>query len=159
MKAVRAISIEQWLELAKDGTEIPIQITLDGYSMQPFIRKGQDIVTILPVNRPLRWGEVVLLRRQDGTYIVHRICCVKDDMVQTVGDRCVKKDGPVRKCEVYGLVEYRERNGLNIPLNHGGIRFCGMLWLLLFPLRAPLMRMYAVTSGIFRKITHKEPAE
>ena len=84
MKAVRAISIEQWLELAKDGTEIPIQITLDGYSMQPFIRKGQDIVTILPVNRPLRWGEVVLLRRQDGTYIVHRICCVKDDMVQTV---------------------------------------------------------------------------
>ncbi|MBQ0059556.1 MAG: hypothetical protein KBS83_06330, partial [Lachnospiraceae bacterium] len=58
--SVRNISIEEWTAMAAQGIDIPVRIQLHGYSMQPLIRRMRDYVTIVPVDREMMVGDVVL---------------------------------------------------------------------------------------------------
>ena len=55
----RQMSIAQWRALAGEGTVIPMRIPLEGDSMRPLIRRGRDPVTIVPLSRALKRGDVV----------------------------------------------------------------------------------------------------
>lgn len=50
----RLLTIPQWRELAQNGTVLPMRIPLDGDSMRPLIRRGRDMVTFVPLTRPLQ---------------------------------------------------------------------------------------------------------
>ncbi|MBR2942674.1 MAG: S24/S26 family peptidase [Clostridia bacterium] len=58
----RSLGIEQWHALGQQGDRIPVTITLEGDSMRPLIRRGRDRVTIVPLDREIRKGDVVLFR-------------------------------------------------------------------------------------------------
>ena len=75
----RRLTIPQWRELAQSGTVLPMRIPLDGDSMRPLIRRGKDMVTFLPVTRPLQRGDVVLFEYPAGRYVAHRIFRISFD--------------------------------------------------------------------------------
>lgn len=148
---MRSISIEQWHELCLSGAAPPVKIYLDGFSMQPLIRKGKDKVTIVPVDRKLRTGDIVLFKAVDGRYIVHRVWKINGDMIQTLGDRCTYPDVPINIRDVYGIVAEMERDGKSYDMESIGLRAFGSIWMQLYPVRRLTMQGWRKTKVLLRK--------
>lgn len=133
--SIRNISVERWHALAREGIDLPMTIPLNGSSMQPLIRRNIDTVTILPLRRPVKSGDIVLFADPRGRYVVHRVCKRKSDLVITIGDHCQKPDPPLSENQVWGLVTNVHRNSRNIPVNTPIARSLGRIWMALLPLR------------------------
>ena len=130
VKTIRC-SVDKWCQLIKEGIEIPMITYLDGASMEPLIRCMQDPVTIVPVNRELIPGDVVLFRRNDGEYVLHRLYKVfkTEDKVQTWGDNCVSPDQIIPRSSVVGIAVSFNRNGKKHLLDSDSERIRGLSWL------------------------------
>ena len=125
------LTVEDWCQLAKEGTALPITTTLKGFSMEPLIRYLKDPITIMPVNRVLIPGDVVLFEREDGKLVVHRLYKISDDKrtVQTWGDNCKAPDQVILVERVLGIVISFEKNGKQILLDSDEQRERGLKWL------------------------------
>ena len=125
------LTVEEWCQLAKEGTSLPITTTLKGFSMEPLIRYLKDPITIIPVNRALIPGDVVLFERKDGKLVVHRLYKIFEErkMVQTWGDNCKAPDQLIPVERVLGIVISLEKNGEQIILDSNEQRKKGLEWL------------------------------
>ena len=148
----RQLSIAQWRALAEDGTVIPMRIPLEGDSMHPLIRRGRDPVTILPLSRKLRRGDVVLFENPPGRYVVHRVYRLKDGAVQTLGDNCWNPDPWMAEKQVLGQAVQAERNGRKIPLDNRAARAFGRLWMALLPARRVYPRLRRLAGRALRML-------
>ena len=128
MKKVN-ISISDWMELVAQGKKIPVTIQLHGTSMEPLIRGWKDLVTIIPVTEKVQVGDIVLFRRKDGSYVVHRLYQIKGEWMQTWGDNCRFPDEPVPASSVLGIVCAVVKNGTNVLLNTDEQRKKGIRWM------------------------------
>lgn len=132
---IRSISVENWHALFIEGTDIPITVCLNGDSMRPLIRKNQDKITIIPLRRPVRAGDIVLFADSTGRYVVHRVWKQREDWVITLGDHCERPDSPLQCRQVWGLVTQVKRGNRNIPVDNPIARSLGKIWMALLPLR------------------------
>lgn len=125
------LTVEDWCQLAKEGIALPITTTLKGFSMEPLIRYMKDPITIIPVNRTLIPGDVVLFERDDGKLVVHRLYKIFDEgrMVQTWGDNCKAPDQTIPVEQVLGIVISFKKNGKQILLDCDEQRERGLGWL------------------------------
>ncbi len=146
------ISVAEWHELSLGGADIPVVLRLNGGSMRPLIRKQKDAVTVVPVNRPLRTGDVVLFSRSDGAYVVHRIRSIRGETVLTVGDNCVDFDAPMPASQVWGIAVSLERNGKKICLDSAFSRACGRLRMATIPARRLFKKLLRFGARIKRKL-------
>lgn len=132
---IRRISVEHWHRLALAGEEIPVKICLDGDSMRPLIRRGADKVTVVPLRRPVRPGDIVLFADPDGRYVVHRVWKCGKNKVVTLGDHCNKPDAPLDADRIWGIVTKLERGNRVLTLDTAPARFLGRIWMTLLPVR------------------------
>lgn len=132
---IRSISVKDWRRLALEGNDIPIQIGLQGDSMRPLVRRQIDPVTIVPLRRPVRRGDVVLFADDAGRYVVHRVWKQTNGCVTTLGDHCMRPDAPLNGDQIWGLVVKVARGGRTIPLDNAPARFAGRIWMALLPVR------------------------
>ena len=146
------LSIEQWLELTKEGVILPVHITLSGDSMRPLIRKGKERVTILPVTKPLTIGDIVLFHDKiRDRYVVHRVIRLDDDKVQTLGDFCVHPDRWMDISWVYGIVteiHYRTRC---FSTDSNFSRAFGRVWMAIRPIRPIYIGIHRGIRLVFRR--------
>lgn len=138
----RNISIETWHTLSLHGQAPPVKIYLDGGSMRPLIRRKTDKVTILPLDKPLERGDIVLFKSADGRFVVHRVWQFHDDWIQTLGDWCIFPDAPIPRENIYGVVTEMKRGGKYYSLDAPEFRAFGKFWMRLFPLRRTGMIFY-----------------
>ena len=146
-----SISIEEWLALSREGTKIPVEITLAGTSMEPLIRKGRDTVRIEPLEEELCPGDIVLFKRADGAYVVHRVFGFDGKYVITLGDNCEKKDAPIPPERVLGKVTMIKRGGREIDPDSGLWRSAGIFGMKLLPLRKRALHMKWVLKKNFKR--------
>lgn len=149
----RSLSIETWRQLALTGAALPVRITLDGESMRPLIRRGRELVTILPMMREVKIGDVVLFRNGPGRYVVHRVFRLRNGMVQTLGDHCMKPDRWMPREDVWGLVVRLDRFGRSWRLDTAAARVWGRIWMALHPLRTSVRRCGRLAGGGLRRIS------
>lgn len=133
--AVRSVSIQQWEEWVRSGAAPTVTIRLDGDSMRPLIRRNRDAVTIQPLTRPLKRGDVVLFLSNTGQYVVHRVRKLRGQSVQTLGDNCWNPDPWMDAEQVLGIVISVKRNAQAWKLNTRLSRSLGRTWMALRPLR------------------------
>ncbi len=148
----RCISIAQWHALAQRGVALPMCIPLDGDSMRPLIRRGRDRVTIGPLSRPLRRGDVALFEYPAGRYVVHRVYRMRDECVRTLGDHCWKPDPWMPRSCVLGLAIQFERDGKTIRLDNRLARCMGRIWMTGLPLRRCWWKSRALAGRVLRKL-------
>lgn len=151
----RSISMEVWCALAREGSAPPVTICLEGESMRPLIRRGRDPVTIVPLSRPLKKGDVVLFTLGDGRYIVHRVWKLKPGLVQTLGDNCVNPEPWFPAEQVLGQVIRFVRGGRAYRLDTSSARVWGWIWMGLFPIRKCYKRFRALAGRCYRKLFPK----
>ena len=146
----RSIPMEQWVALAREGAAPAVTICLEGDSMRPLIRRGKDPVTIIPLSRPLRKGDVVLFRLGEK-YIVHRVWKLQNSLVCTFGDNCWKPEPWFPQQQVLGLVVRAVRSGRTIQLDTRLSRAWGRMWMALHPLRMVYKRCRSWAGRCYRK--------
>lgn len=75
----------------------------NGNSMWPFIKNRSQTVIIKNVEKPLKKFDVVLYKRADGSYVLHRIVDIDGDEIITQGDSQFYTE-KVATCDVVGVM-------------------------------------------------------
>lgn len=154
-KQTRSIPMETWCELAREGAAPPVSICLEGDSMRPLIRRGRDPVTIVPLNREMKIGDVVLFTLDKSRYVVHRVWKLKDDRVRTFGDNCVNPEPWFSREQVLGQVVRYVRNGRTHQLDTPQARAWGRVWMGIHPIRICYKKLRAFAGRCYRKVFPK----
>ncbi len=80
-------------------------VTPTGNSMLPLIEEGKDTVKIVPVTVPLKKYDVILYRRPNGKYVLHRIVKITKKGYVLCGDNQVGLEKYVKDGWVIGVME------------------------------------------------------
>ena len=99
--------------LAKQGT---LFYSNTGDSMLPLLRQHRDVMIIKPKPEGrLHRLDIALYKRDDGTYIIHRVLKVREHDYIICGDNCNWTE-IVPERQIIGVLDSLVRNGKTIPL-------------------------------------------
>ena len=143
------VLMEQLLGLL-DGAEY-VTLNISGSSMTPFLVHSRDTVYLSKVTRPLKKGDMILYRRDNGAYILHRIYRVTPDGYWLVGDAQILIEKGVRPDQVLALVTAVRRKGKLLQPGSFWWDFFEKVWIRVIPLRPGIAAAYSALTGAFRK--------
>ena len=145
--------ISSLLELVAQGEEVGLPVA--GSSMTPFLGDGRDQVFIRKPHRPPERGDVVLYRRDNGDYVLHRIHRVHgtgDGAVYDVaGDAQSRIERGIRRDQIFALVTRIRRKGRILGPESLHWRFFQKVWIGTVPLRSPILRLYGTCRRYISK--------
>ncbi len=129
-------------ELVEQGQEVSMLIS--GSSMAPFLIHERDSICFKQPEQTLRKGDMVFYQRDNGQFVMHRICNVKPEGYYIVGDAQTVIEGPVREDQIFAVITKVKRKGKWIEPGDFWWEFFEHVWICMIPLRRILMRAYAV---------------
>ena len=134
-------------ECLKNGSNVRMQVT--GISMTPILHNLKDSVVLAPPDRIKKY-DIVLHRRSNGQYILHRIIKKRGNILTIAGDFETEKEYPVDTgCVIARVVSFC-RNGKEYSVDDFIIKLYARLWVLVFPIRHQVL--YALNS--VRRLLH-----
>ena len=131
-------------DLLRQGSTVKIAVR--GMSMFPFLHTG-DVVLVRPAeDSDLRFGRLVVF--QSGTnWVVHRLVGQNraGGLVYTRGDGLARRDKPVLRADVVGVVTGIEQS--RWKLARLAIGRWSAVWAVLAPVTGPLFRLVVRVYG------------
>lgn len=121
--------VEECLSMGSD-----VRIHVSGISMTPLLHNIKDTVVISPVSVPRKY-DIVLYKRPDGQYVLHRIVGKKKGFFAMAGDFETQKEYPVARDMIIGRVVSFCRNGKEYTPDDFVIRLYSIIWVFIMPLR------------------------
>lgn len=109
-------------------------LTVTGGSMMPMLYHRIDRVLLTPVKEPLKLGDLILYRRRNGAYVLHRIMRARDDRLICCGDNQCRKE-QIKPDQVLAVVTAFTRKRKQYTVHERGYRRYVALWVGLYPLR------------------------
>lgn len=124
------------LQLSKGGRAA---LTVTGSSMAPMLHNRRDRVWLTRLTRDPKKGDVILYRRKNGQYVLHRVIQSEDLMgCVCCGDNDWRTE-LVHRADILGVVCAFCRGGETCTVQDRGYRLYAWLWTQTFPLRRPLL--------------------
>ena len=120
-----------------------VPLVISGSSMIPFLAHGRDTVYLSKVRKPLRRGDMVLYRRDSGSYILHRIYRVEGDTYTMVGDAQQGLEPGIRDDQIIAMVTAVRRKGKLLKKGSFWWWFFEHFWLWALPCRPTLTQLYS----------------
>ena len=148
-KVDTSLLLEEYRKLLETVDQLPLLIS--GNSMSPFLIHGRDTVYLPKVNRPLKRGDIVLYRRKNGAYILHRICAVEGDTFSMVGDAQPEIEHGIAREQIFAVVCSVIRKGKRQAPGCFWWDFFAKIWIRFIPLRPFLVSMYSVLKRLSRR--------
>lgn len=141
-------------EAFNNNKSFTIQIT--GTSMRPLLIMGRDSVTLEKVTEKLKKGDLPLYRRNDGTFVLHRVVKVNSDNTYTMcGDNQFLKENGVTDSNIIGIVTKINRNGKEFSVLNKWYKLYVKTGLLLLNVRYPYKRFRYLLHVIKTKLLKK----
>ena len=125
-KQTRSLSIRELMPLVEEelaqGKEVLLPVK--GSSMVPFLYNGRDSIYLCaPQQKRFRAGDLVMFRRKDGSYAMHRIYRVNGDgSYDIVGDNQIACDKAITHEMIKAYVPRVIRDGKEIDCTQGAWR-------------------------------------
>lgn len=91
------------------SNNMTFKFPVNGTSMQPLL-KTLDSVEIEKFNE-LKVGDIVLFRRLNGSFVLHRIIKMHDDLYDIVGDHQTKIEKDIKKEQIIAKVISYSKKG------------------------------------------------
>lgn len=137
--------LENVTELLQNGkASVPVPVT--GGSMTPFICEGDTVYLDAP--RDLKRGDIVLYRRKNGRFILHRIASLnKDGTVTMIGDAQTWREVLPSQNMICGKVSYCIHKGKRLTPESLRWRIFATVWLRIVPLRRAVVRSVTFLKG------------
>ena len=147
---VKQVDTKEYLlamcELIDQGNEVSIPVV--GSSMTPFLGDGRDQVYVKAPERPIRKGDIVLYRRRNGDFVLHRVCQVHgkgdDATYDMIGDSQDIIERGIQRAQIIAMATRARRKGKIIEPGSFNWRFFQNVWIRIIPLRRFLRRIYRV---------------
>lgn len=89
-------------ETVKNGDSVKIKVA--GYSMYPLVTSRRDSVLLTKADK-IKKGDVPLIKRGDGSYVLHRVVGIKDGYLKLRGDYEQKMEYPVDRKQVIAVAK------------------------------------------------------
>lgn len=142
------LSIERCLE--EYGTYTHTNV---GTSMMPALRQGRDVFTVerRGEGRCVR-GEVVLFRRDDGAWVLHRVVEVLPEGYLILGDNCLRREY-VAEDKVVAVMRAIVREGRTHSTDGRAWRLYTSYVLATEPVRLAFLRTRALVARCKRALT------
>lgn len=138
--------IKEAIENGKD-----VRLTVTGFSMYPLLRDGSDDV-ILTKSAKIKKHDVVLFKRENGDFVLHRVIKVKGNILTIAGDNETKKERSVPKDNVIASMKAFVRSGKIHTTDALWYKIYSKLWLFIFPLRHIAARVIHSLAQLCRKM-------
>lgn len=128
------------------------QLTVVGTSMQPLFKSDRDRVFLeLPKTLPQK-GDIILYRRNNGRYVLHRIVAAKENAYFCCGDNQWKKEY-VQQDQVIAVVTGFVRKDKEYTLREKGYKLYVAFWVASRPLRRPAFALRRLLSKCKKALT------
>ena len=115
-------------------------LTVTGSSMLPMLRSRRDRV-VLGLPTTLRAGNIILYRRENGAYILHRIIrCLPEGEFLCCGDNQWEPETVCRE-QILAVVTAYIKNQKTRSVDSRLYKCYAGIWTGLFPVRRPLIRL------------------
>ena len=135
------ILMDKLIGLLEETESVPLVIS--GGSMVPFLVHGRDSVYLSKVTAPLKRGDMILYRRDNGRYILHRIWRIEKESYTMVGDAQTVLEPGIRPDQVLARVTSVRRKGKLLRSGSFWWEFFEKVWIRIVPLRRALMSAYS----------------
>ena len=112
-------------------------VPTEGTSMRPLLKEGNTLVELRAKDEnPLKKGDVVLYRKNDGTLVLHRIIKAESDDIFTVlGDHQFKNAEQVNKEQIIAVAQGFFINGRFVDEKTRWYRIYKKVWISSLTLR------------------------
>lgn len=115
---------------------------IKGTSMFPLLANQKDSVRLSPITGKLKKRDIVLYRRKDGTYVLHRIIKIKDGVYSMVGDNQRVIETPIYEDQILAIVTHLIKKGKEIDVKKSKkYRFYSWFWCLSLLMRACILKI------------------
>ncbi len=140
--------IPSLLELLEETDNVPLVIS--GSSMTPFLVHHRDTVYLSKIQRSLKRGDMILYRRTNGKYILHRIYRTEPNSFTLVGDAQTALERGISPDQVLAVVNAVHRKGKLLKPGSFWWEFFRRVWIRLVPFRPVILAVYTRTVQLFR---------
>lgn len=89
-------------DMLEDGYDLRLRVT--GTSMAPFLETGSYVTISKSPICDLKIGDIIFCRCGDGSYKLHRLIAMENEMLITQGDALYLPDQPFEKKDYQGKV-------------------------------------------------------
>lgn len=145
-----SVLLEEYRRLLPEAETLPLIIS--GNSMSPFLIHRRDTVHLAAVgNRKLKKGDMVLYQRDNGQYVLHRICRVRKDTFDLIGDAQTETEKGIRRKQIFAVVKRAERKGKTQEKGKLLWEFFEKIWIRIIPLRPLCRKGYGVLHRLRKK--------
>lgn len=117
----------------------PVPLVISGNSMDPFLVHGRDTVFLSKLTGPVKRGDMVLYRRANGQYVLHRVYRVEQDTLQLIGDGQVRIEPGIRHDQLLAGVSAVRRKGKLLEPGNPVWAFYEKIWIRLIRCRPRLI--------------------
>jgi len=130
-------------ETVKDGGSIKIKIS--GFSMYPLVTSRRDSVLLTKAQK-IKKGDVPLIKREDGSFVLHRVVGIKDGCYALRGDYEQKREYPIKPEQVIAVAKGFYRNEKYIDCNSFLYKLYSFLWMRSVAIRPAMLKILAIRS-------------
>lgn len=131
-------------------------ITVTGMSMYPFLREVRDSVELSKATfENIERGDIVLIRRGNGVFVLHRVLRKRKDCFYMIGDAQQWVEGPLMPGQLQAIVTTIKRKGQVISCDNPIYKACVFIWMLVIPVRYKIFRVGRLAKKLVRKILPK----
>lgn len=137
-------------EVTESGGEI--RIFPKGTSMLPLLRQGRDSVVLVKAEGELSRGDIPLYKRDDGSYVLHRIVKVEQDGTYTMcGDNQTTLETGIRPEQIIATVSAIYRKDKRVEKSALSYRLYVFLWRSFF-----IRKVYFKARGLALRLRKKK---
>ena len=133
-------------------------LVVTGVSMKPMLKEGRDTVILAPITTDPVTGDIVLYRRDNGKFVLHRIIRVTPEGYLISGDNQYELEAVSRQ-QMLAVVSAFTRKGRSHTLREPGYRLYRWAWVKLFWLRKPYIKLRRKLGRVYRRLIHRRNAE
>jgi len=151
---MKYISTEEYVGVLRELTESGEQVSLliAGNSMVPFLVHQRDYIYFEKPKRELKKGDPVFYQRDNGMFVMHRICKVNPDgTYNMVGDNQMAIEPGIRRDQIFALITQVKRKGKLIGPGDFCWDFFEKVWINMIPLRGLAVKSYSLYKRILRR--------
>ncbi len=129
--------------LLKDGVWASNTV---GASMRPLLRHHKDMVIIQPITDEVKKYDVLLYRKPNGAYTLHRVIGLRPNEYLIRGDNTYFLER-VPRDKVIGIMTEINRGGKTVRVGDTSYKIYSRIWNFIYPIR---WLFYQIRRGLIR---------
>ena len=144
-------------EVIREGKSVKLSPT--GKSMLPLLREKRDSVLLSPINGDIKKYDIVLYKRENGGYVLHRVIKCADSYT-LIGDNQFYAEDGIAKEQMIAVVREIYREKRSVSVDSFLYRVYSRIWIYSAPVRRFMLRVRRKIGRILhgngrKKHTHR----